>query len=315
MDDDAPAVQVAGLTRRFGDLVALDDVTLDVHGGGEVVALLGHNGAGKTTLLRVINGLLLPDRGTVRTHGLDPRVYGQQVRAATGVLTEYPALDDFLTARENLGLHGAIHGLPADVVAARGEELLEELGLTGFADVHTRSLSAGLKQRAALARALLHRPRLLLLDEPTSNLDPIAARTVRNLVVRQARSHGTAVVLSTHNLAEAATVADRVAVLQHGRLLACGAPGSLANDLMATGVAITVEADQRELAMATVTSLGAGTTARGDGTTFEAAIAPGMVPSVVERLVKEGVAIHAVIPLAPDLEDVYVSLHHRATGT
>jgi ABC-2 type transport system ATP-binding protein len=310
LDTAAPVVHIDGVTRRFGELVALDRVTFDVH-AGEVVALLGHNGAGKTTLLRVINGLLHPDAGTIRTHGLDPRTHGQQVRTNTGVLTEYPALDAFLTARENLALHGAIHDLAPDEVDRRGRELLHELDLEDLADVQTRNLSAGLKQRAALARALLHDPQLLLLDEPTSNLDPIAARTVRNLVMRRARTRGTAVILSTHNLAEAAMVADRVAVIQHGRLLAVGPPSTLGPGRTTGGVSVTVAPDDLATAMDVAAPLADGTTARGDGVTLEALVTPATVPLLVEHLVKAGVAIHAVTPLEPNLEDVYVALHQR----
>lgn len=310
--DGEPIVVLDGLVRRFGTLTAVDDISLTVH-PGEVVALLGHNGAGKTTLLRLINGLLAPTAGTIRTHGLDPQVDGQQVRSQTGVLTEYPALDDFLTTAENLAAYGAIHGLDAATIEQRSRQILERLDLSDKRDVYARGLSAGLKQRVALARALLHRPALLLLDEPTANLDPIAARRVRTLVSELARDHDVAVILSTHNLAEAAAVANRVAVIRNGRLLALGRPDQLGAESPSSCVLVTVAPDDVVTALRVATWPGGpGPLLQADEVTIEVTLPASDIPHLVASMVRGGVAIHAVAPQQPSLEDIYVALHNTA---
>lgn len=302
-------VDIRGLTRRFGNTVALDDVSLAVE-PGEILALLGHNGAGKTTMLRILNGLLRPTSGVVEVLGVDPTTDGQWLRTRTGVVPETPALDAFLTTRENLVLHGAIHDLPGEEVKRRSAGLLDELGLADKADVQARALSAGLKQRVALARALLHEPDLLLLDEPTSNLDPLAARQVRRLVRGLASERGTSVVLSTHNLAEAALVADRVAVIRHGRLLAVGTPGQLAPEQGTTGLAVTVVDDVQRCINVVAASGHAVLGVDEARCRAEVAVNGDDVPALVATLVAAGVAIRAVEPLEPTLEDIYVGLHH-----
>ncbi|MFO7961386.1 MAG: ABC transporter ATP-binding protein, partial [Nitriliruptoraceae bacterium] len=176
------AIELQAVTRRFGELTAVDALSLGVH-EGEIVGLLGHNGAGKTTLIRVINGLLAPQSGQVRVAGLDPFTHGHEVRRTTGVLTEYPALDEFLSTRENLEVYAAINAVPHRQAEERIERLLHQLGLWDKRAEPARELSAGLKQRVAIARALVHDPSILLLDEPTTNMDPVAARSVRDLIL------------------------------------------------------------------------------------------------------------------------------------
>lgn len=313
MTDDA-AILVHSLVRDFGTLRALDDVSFTVPRGA-VVALLGHNGAGKTTLLRVLNGLLRATAGTVATLGLDPVRHGQAVRERTGVLTEYPALDDFLTVRENMAAYGAMYGVDPDVVDQRTDQLLGSLGILDRRDTPTRDLSAGLKQRAALARAMLHEPELLLLDEPTSNLDPLAARHVRQLVSERSRQQGTTVLVSTHNLAEASAIADRVVVLQEGRVLAY----ATIQELIASGarphVAVTVSPESMQVATAVASRLADSVEPHRRPDTFSVATHSIDVPVLVRALVDNGVQILSIVPESPSLEDVYVSLHSRATSS
>lgn len=304
------AIVVTGLVRRFGDLRALDDVSFAVP-RGSVVALLGHNGAGKTTLLRVVNGLLRATAGTIATLGLDPVAHGDAVRARTGVLTEYPALDDFLTVRENLAAYGSMYGLSPTLVARRAGELLASLGLSDRTDTPTRDLSAGLKQRAALARAMLHDPELLLLDEPTSNLDPLAARRVRQLVAARSREHGTTVLVSTHNLAEASAIADRVIVLERGALLADASVQELMDAGARPHAAITTDDRTHPLALEIVRRLGLPGEPLRRPFTFTVPTHMVDTPALVAALVSGGVSILAVVPQAPSLEDIYVSLHTR----
>jgi ABC-2 type transport system ATP-binding protein len=303
------AIELLDVTRRFDDLTAVDGVSLQVE-PGEIVGLLGHNGAGKTTLIRVINGLLPPDGGTVRVQGLDPQTDGESVRRITGVLTEYPALDEFLTTRENLEVYARIHGIRGRAARASIDHLLARLSLTEKADELSRSLSAGLKQRVALARALVHDPQILLLDEPTTNMDPVAARDVRDLVLESVRRRGRTVLLSTHNLAEAEIICDRVAIMRHGRLLTSGSPADLRRQFGgAAGARITTGAGHAATLQAALTGLGLDievTTI--DDVAVEVAGGP-PVPELVAMAVAAHVPVHRVEPLEPTLEDLYVRLH------
>ena len=309
-------IDLQAVTRRFGSLVAVDQVTLQV-GEGEIVGLLGHNGAGKTTLIRVINGLLTPDGGSLTVHGTDPVTDGLAVRARTGVLTEYPALEGYLSARENLEVHAAINALDRERTAARIGELLDRLSLAARAEEPVHKLSAGLKQRVALARALLHDPALLLLDEPTTNMDPVAAREVRTVIARAARQEGRTVLLSTHNLPEAEELCDRIAIMRDGRLLVDGAPDRLRRQLARPRqVRITTGRDQLpRLRHALPDDIRVDDTG-GDSALLDLSEAGGAtdVPGVIRHLVARDVAIERVDPVEPTLEDLYVALH-EASGT
>jgi ABC-2 type transport system ATP-binding protein len=302
----APAIELFDVTRRFGPLTAVDRVSLRVD-EGEIVGLLGHNGAGKTTLIRVINGLLAPDDGGVLVHGRDPQTHGREVRQDTGVLTEYPALDEYLTARENLEVYAAINGVPERTAGSHIDELLHRLGLWEKRDAQARGLSAGLKQRVALARALVHEPSLLLLDEPTTNMDPVAAREVRDLIVELVRAHGRTVLLSTHNLQEAEQLCDRVAIMRHGRLLVAGRPSELRRQLGGASM-VRITTSPSELPRLRAHLDGRPGTQPVDDVTLETSVVDD-VPSLVAELVQLGFPIGAIEPIEPTLEDLYVALH------
>jgi ABC-2 type transport system ATP-binding protein len=219
-------IQVSSLTRRFGEKNAVDNLMLNVQ-AGEIFGFLGHNGAGKTTTVRLLNGVLEPTSGGAQVLGLDPQTEGQALRARTGVLTETPSLDERLTARDNLSIYADLYNVPRPDVAGRVNSLLAEFELADRADEKVGGYSKGMKQRLALARALLHRPEVLFLDEPTAALDPVASRHVHSLVENLARREGCTVFLCTHNLVEAQKLCDRVAVMEHGRLVALGTPSDL----------------------------------------------------------------------------------------
>jgi ABC-2 type transport system ATP-binding protein len=304
--DRLAVIELGGVTRRFGALTAVDDVSLTVD-DGQVVGLLGHNGAGKTTLIRVINGLLPADAGEVRVLGRDPSTDGPAVRSSTGVLTEYPALDQYLSVRENLEVYAAINGVERRQAGARIDELLDRLGLVDKARVLARDLSAGLKQRVAVARSLVHDPQLLLLDEPTTNMDPVAARHVRELIMDSVRARGRTVLLSTHNLPEAEAICDRIAIMRNGRLLRVGPPKELRRDLGGARGALIGLAPG--MSLAALSALGLG---RNGHVIDDATIQVGgdvTVPVVVKQLVESGLEVHRVEPLDPTLEDLYVHLH------
>ncbi len=168
-----PSIRIQGITRRFGDDIALDGVTLDFY-AGEVMVMLGPNGAGKTTTVRVLNGILAPDEGQATVLGFDVRSHGHEIRSCTGTLTENAGLDDRLTALENLEFTARIRGVPKREATRRSRELLGRFGMGDHMDRRIHGFSTGQRKRIALARALIHDPAVLFLDEPTSGLDPAA---------------------------------------------------------------------------------------------------------------------------------------------
>src|SRR5512134_3801971 len=245
-------IQISSLTRRFGEKNAVDQLSLEVS-AGEIFGFLGHNGAGKTTTVRLLNGVLEPSSGQAKVLGLDPQTDGPAFRARTGVLTETPSLDERLTARDSLSIYADLYNVPRADVPGRVNSLLTEFELADRADEKVGGYSKGMKQRLALARALLHQPEVLFLDEPTAALDPVAARHVHTLVENLARREGCTVFLCTHNLVEAQKLCDRVAVMEHGRLVALGTPSELTSQYVRRlDIDLEVDPNQLDLAMQTL---------------------------------------------------------------
>jgi ABC-2 type transport system ATP-binding protein len=226
----APAnVVVDGLCKDFGSFRALDDVTFSV-GAGESLVILGENGAGKTTTLRCLAGVLVPSAGNVVVGGISVADDSEAVRSQVGLLSELPGLYERMTAPDYLDFFGRIQGMAADVRRERIEELLDRFGLAVRDDVWMGSFSKGMRQKVALIRATLHHPRVLLLDEPTSSMDPAGARLTWDYIT-SLKASGIAVIVCTHNLRETAKVADRLAIMAGGRILAHGALSELQADL------------------------------------------------------------------------------------
>jgi ABC-2 type transport system ATP-binding protein len=223
-------IEVKGLNHSFGPRQVLFDLSFNIE-AGEVFGLLGPNGAGKTTSIRILNGILKATSGDLRVLGKNPATDGAEIRRQAGVLTETPAIYERLTARQNLMFFGRMAGLPESTLAARVDSTLRDFDLYDRADDLTGGYSKGMKQRLALARALLANPQLLFLDEPTSGLDPEAAQHVNQIIESISHSDGHTVLLCTHNLDEAQRLCDRVAVLNSGRLLAMGSLAELSRSL------------------------------------------------------------------------------------
>jgi len=296
-------VRTSGLSRSFDDRPAVDDLTLSVH-AGEVLCLLGPNGAGKTTTFRMLAALLLPTRGEVMVAGtpLTPDT-ADQVRSRVGLLTETPGLWERLTVRSNLLTYARLHGVPDE--NRRVATVMQDVGIDDRADDRAGALSKGLKQRVAIARALVHDPPVVLLDEPTSGLDPANARHVRDLIGRL-RADGRAVLVSTHNLAEAEDLADRIAILST-RLIACDTPRRLREQRRGGTLIIDVEGDAsawREV----VTRTGAALVSA-DGARLVLQLPASLdVPDIVLALVAAGARVSRVEPRDASLEDAYLAL-------
>ena len=214
-------IETQDLSKQFNDFWAVDGVTLSVK-PGQILALLGQNGAGKTTTVRMLTALLGPTRGTARVAGYDIAREGDKVRASVGVLTEQHGLYLRMTGREYLDFFGQIYRLNATARLERSRYLLEYFGLAEAAGRSIGEYSKGMRQKLALARALMHEPPVLLLDEPTSAMDPESARLVRDEIARLRSSQRT-IVICTHNLAEAEALADTIAIIYRGRILLSGA--------------------------------------------------------------------------------------------
>jgi ABC-2 type transport system ATP-binding protein len=290
------------LTRRFGERLAVDDLSFEL-APGEVFGLLGPNGGGKTTTLRMLAGLIAPSSGEVRIDG-EPvnRATSARLRQRIGFLTEAPGLWDQFSVRQNLLVYAKLHDLhPASRVV---DEVMELLGIRDRARDSAATLSKGLRQRVALARALLHNPQVILLDEPTSGLDPESARGVRDLIGRL-RGENRSVVLSTHNLDEVERMADRVAVLR-GHLLAVDTPAALRRRFFGARVRIVVSQPAEPLVR--VLGNGDGITADGSTLSIDLARTTLSVPELVRRLVHAGADIQLVVPEEPPLEEIYLKL-------
>jgi sodium transport system ATP-binding protein len=245
MSTPSPAVLVERLCKRFGSVLAVDDLSFAVP-SGEIYGLLGPNGAGKTTTLRVLAGLLVPTTGRALVAGADVATDAPRARRQLGFLTSTTGLYARLTGRELLTYFGRLHGLSRARIAERTELLAGVLDLGALLDRRCEALSTGQRQRLSVARAVLHDPPVLILDEPTVGLDVLASRFLRDFV-RAERDRGKAVLFSTHYLAEAELLCDRIGLLHQGRLLAEGSPAALRQ--RAAGATSLEEAFLRLVAM------------------------------------------------------------------
>jgi ABC-2 type transport system ATP-binding protein len=218
------------LRKLFDDFVAVDSVSLDVS-PGEVLALLGPNGAGKTTTVRMLTSLLPPTSGSATVAGFDVVTYPRQVRSSVGVLTENHGLYSRMPAGEYLDFFGQIYGLGAHQRKERRSALLSRFGLDKAVNRRLGEFSKGMRQKLALARAMMHDPAVLLLDEPTSAMDPESARLVRDMI-KDLKSNKRTILICTHNLAEAEELADRIAIIRRGKIIASGTPVELRDQLL-----------------------------------------------------------------------------------
>lgn len=307
-----PVIKISSLSRRFGAKNAVDDLTLDVH-AGEIFGFLGHNGAGKTTTVRLLNGVLEPTSGKVKVFGLDPQKEGPAVRARTGVLTETPSLDERLTACENLSIYAELFNVPRAEVTGRVRSLLTEFELADRADEKVGGYSKGMKQRLALSRALLHKPDILFLDEPTAALDPVATRHVHNLVETLARREGCTVFICTHNLVEAQHLCDRVAVMEYGRLVAFGTPLELTRQYVKRlDVDLEVDSSQIDLVLQIlqqVPQLVTGSPKREKDTLTLTLSGRESIPALLSVLLQNRLRVYRLAPQEANLEQVYFALH------
>ena len=292
------------LTKKFDDFTAVNDVNLDV-AAGELLALLGPNGAGKTTTIRMLTSVLRPTRGSAKVAGFDVVKNAAQVRAAVGVLTEHHGLYNRMRAREYLEFFGEIYGLTRDTRKQRAAKMLSDFGLQAAENQRIGEFSKGMRQKLALGRALLHEPKVLLLDEPTSAMDPASARLVRNEIIAL-RSSERAIIICTHNLAEAEELADRIAIIRRGKIIAYDSPAALKLQMLGSPI---YEVRFSEAINGNQPTLPHGVEMRAQGEDwlrFRSENPNDVNPLVVKTLVNQGFPVVSVQEISRSLEQVYL---------
>lgn len=301
------------------DTVVLQDLSKTYPGGkqalrqislsleqGEVFGFLGPNGAGKTTTVKLLNGMLAPSQGKIRVLGLDPAKQPEKIHALSGVVTEHAQMYDHMTGMQNLIFYAAVFGMPKDQAKSRAEALLSRLDLMEARDRKLAAYSTGMRQRLSLARALIHRPRVLFLDEPTSGLDPESAHRVNRMIRELAQNEGITVFLCTHQLRYAQEICTRYGLIEEGRLLAAGTLEQLRKQAF-SGLTLQIRAARLPIGLPL---------RKGHADQYEMDIqSEEEIPALVRRIVEGGGQIYAVSAQYPSLEDIYFALTARGKET
>jgi ABC-2 type transport system ATP-binding protein len=309
------AIEAEGLVKEYpGDVRALDGLSFSVE-EGTVFGLLGPNGAGKSTAVRILTTLARADEGTAKVAGHDVRSYPARVRSAIGVVAQRGGADREATARENLRLSGRLHGMRGPELERRIDELLERFGLAEAADRIVRTFSGGMERRLDIGLALVHRPRALFLDEPTTGLDPEVRAGMWQEIERLGRDEGITVLLTTHYLEEADRLAADLAIVDRGRVVATGSPDALKRELRGDAVQVELESELNG-ARTGLDRLAGLYEVTVDGRTLRARADDGAraVPAVLSALDSHGVAVASVTVARPSLDDVYLRYAGRSFG-
>jgi ABC-2 type transport system ATP-binding protein len=306
MDDKmTSAIRFESVSKHFGDIHALDDVGFDAP-AGSVTVLLGPNGAGKTTTVRLTTGALIPNYGAIQVLGLNPLYDGDEIRSLVGVVPPKPAFYDQLTGWENLQFAATI--FESDEVHARSAA--ERFAIDHALEQEVGGYSTGMRTRLALARAVIHDPEVLLLDEPTAGLDPESAKAVLELIKEMA-GRGRTIIMCTHLLHEAEGIADQVVLMDEGSVRASGDPKALARRYMPDPIVIIDAEDRASLDV--IERLDGVLAVRTDGPLHVTIDSDDRIPDIVIELVKLGIRPTRVEPLTPTLEDLYFEMQraHR----
>jgi ABC-2 type transport system ATP-binding protein len=305
-------IQLQDLTRSFGNTCAINGISFTVE-EGEVFGLLGPNGSGKTTLVRLMNGVLAPTSGKVTLFGRDVTTEGAYIRARTGVLTETPSLYERFTAKKNLSFFGRFYGIPDADLTVRVDRILRLLNLADRADEPVGGFSRGMKQRLAIARALLHDPQVIFLDEPTSGLDPESSRQVDGIIRELASDKGKTIFLCTHNLNEAQHLCSRVAMINKGKVLALGSIHELTEHLWkALPLEMEFLTAPPETLIRTIRTITGVTIENVREKTLTLRVSrKDLVPSVIKASVQEGGEIFRVTPREYSLEEIYFAVQEQ----
>lgn len=302
-----PAIQLSNLSRQFDQIIAVDSLSLEVE-SGILFGFLGPNGAGKTTTIRLLLGLLTPSSGTAKVLGFDTCSEADRIRSQTGALLEHTGIYERLSAVDNLEFYGRIYRIPAEIRRARIRELLGEMDLWERRHDLAGSWSRGMKQRLALARVLLAKPKLVFLDEPTAGLDVVSAAKIRSKLRELVDKDQTTVFLTTHNMTEVEQLCSQVALIKKGRLIAQGSPEELKTIKSAQRLVINGEGfSERILSLLSIRPEIESVQQNGRGLTLDL-MADNKIAPLVNWLVGEGVQIEEIRQDRKDLEDVFITL-------
>ncbi len=302
-------IEVEGLVRRFGDVAAVDGIDLEVS-EGEIFGFLGPNGAGKSTTVRMLTTLLAPTAGTARVAGFDVVREARQVRANIGVALQDAAIDPLMTGHELLALQAVLHGIGRSDAARRSGELLERVGLVAAAGNRVATYSGGMRRRLDLAMSLIHEPSVLFLDEPTTGLDPTSRLSLWD-EVRRLNADGTTVFLTTQYLEEADELAERIAIIDGGRIVRAGVPAALKAQVGAPTLRLHLDADHMALATETVCgTFGEQRPSRPGVLALGLEGGPAQLSAVLNALIDVGAVVDHVELASPTLDDVFAD----ATG-
>lgn len=299
---------VKELTKKFGEFTAVDSVSFSVE-PGELFGLLGPNGAGKTTIINMLTTLLLPTAGDAEIAGHDLRRNPHEIRNNIGIIFQDPSLDIGLTGRENLEFHAMMYNIRSDERNKRIREVLDVVGLADRADILVEYYSGGMKRRLEIARGLIHYPKVLFLDEPTLGLDAQTRRSIWEHIRKLNRNYGTCVILTTHYMEEADFLCDRIAIIDHGKIIALDTPSGLKNRLRGDCVSLTVEGRVELIAAA----LGEKEWVREivpNGKTLDVILSDygKNIPSIFQTAGNLGIGISSINFSKPSLEDVFLRL-------
>jgi len=299
------AVEVVGLTKRFGELLAVDHVSFKIE-KGEIFGFLGPNGAGKTTTIRMLTGIMEPDAGSVLIEGINLAKHPLEAKMRMGCIPEVGNVYQDLSARENLDLVGRFYGLSKSERKSRSEELLAALGLSDRGDDYVRTFSKGMRQRVSIACAIIHRPAVLFLDEPTEGLDVHSRRVIIDLV-KKMNAQGSTVVWTTHNIEEANRLCQRVCIINKGRIVAIEAPEKLRRtyeSIQTVEVAFDGNFDASWFAFRHVSDIEPS----GDKWRFRTDDPDEAVKGIVKIADERGLKIISIATAGPSLEDIFVKL-------
>jgi ABC-2 type transport system ATP-binding protein len=307
-----PIIQGENLVRTFGSTPAIDGINFSID-EGEVFGVLGPNGSGKTTLIRLLNGVLTPTSGRAILFGKDVMIDGAYVRARTGVLTETPSLYERLSAKKNLSFFGRFYGIPDADIPQRVNKILSLLNLADRGDEAVGGFSKGMKQRLAIARALIHDPQVIFLDEPTSGLDPEASRQVEGIIRELASDKGKTIFLCTHNLNQAQHLCSRVAMINKGKILAQGSIHDLTGRLWkAVPVEMEFLTPPPSSVIGKIREMGGVIVDSQADTTVTIRVAQkDLVPAVIRIVVSNGGEIFRVTPRDYSLEEIYFAVQEQ----
>jgi ABC-2 type transport system ATP-binding protein len=304
-------IRVEHLTKKFDDFVALDDITFDVK-KGEIFGLLGPNGAGKSTTLRILSTLARPTKGTAIIGGHDIVKEDTEVRKLIGIVSEKMIMYDRLTARENLRFFGSLFDIPGDVLTSRIDELLDLVQLTKWKNAQVGTFSTGMRQRMNVVRALLNLPRVLFLDEPTLGLDPQSSVEIREFVKKLNRERDTTIIVTTHTMVDADMLCDRIAIIDHGKVVALDTSTNL-KKLISGAESTILKLDIANLTpdlIETIRSLDFVQSISQDNSTHIRLIARGddAFDKVIDAVRIRGGKIASIENLQPTLEDVFLHI-------